>query len=59
MKDEVKAQESPFTEDMIRDYRQKLTVSLQEQLKNNQDLNDIVDQMKQDQQKYKIRWLIN
>ena len=38
MKDEVKAQESPFTEDMIRDYRQKLTASLQEQLKNNQDL---------------------
>ncbi|EFU84243.1 type VII secretion protein EsaA [Staphylococcus lugdunensis] len=51
VKDEVKAQESPFTEDMIRDYRQKLTASLQEQLKNNQDLNDIVDQMKQDQQK--------
>lgn len=50
VKDEVKAQESPFTEDMIRDYRQKLTASLQEQLKNNQDLNDIVDQMKQDQQ---------
>ena len=35
---------------MIEDYRQKLTESLEEQLRNNQDLNDALDQIKQDNQ---------
>ncbi|MBX5322297.1 type VII secretion protein EsaA [Staphylococcus caprae] len=50
VKDDVKEQESPFTKDMIEDYRQKLTESLEEQLRNNQDLNDALDQIKQDNQ---------
>lgn len=51
VKDDVKKQESPFTDEMIEDYRKELTKSMRAQLDDNQDLKDALQQIKDDKQK--------
>lgn len=51
VKDEVKKEESPFTDKMIDDYREKLTKSMKEELNHNKDLNNALKQIKDDKQK--------
>ncbi|ARJ50993.1 type VII secretion protein EsaA [Staphylococcus lutrae] len=50
MKKDVESEESPFTEAMIEEYRQKLTESMKQQLSENPELKDALSQM-QDQNK--------
>lgn len=50
LKKQVKKQESPFTKKMIEDYRKKLTKSITSQLDDNKELNDAVQQVKDDHQ---------
>ena len=42
---------SPFTDEMIEDYRKELTKSMRAQLDDNQDLKDALQQIKDDKQK--------
>lgn len=51
VKDDVKKQDSPFTDEMIEDYRKELTKSMKAQLDDNQELNDALQQIKEDKQK--------
>ncbi|WP_323703684.1 type VII secretion protein EsaA [Mammaliicoccus sp. Dog046] len=50
LKKQVKKQESPFTKKMIEDYRKNLTKSITSQLDDNKELNDAVQQVKDDHQ---------
>ncbi|MFG0930768.1 type VII secretion protein EsaA, partial [Staphylococcus sp. 231237_7MaSpsaltlick] len=51
IKDDIKKEKSPFTDEMIDDYRDRLTKSINSQLDNNKELNDALKQTNEDNQK--------
>lgn len=55
VKDDVKRQESPFTDEMVEDYRKELTKSMKTELDDDQELNDALQQIKDDKQEIKIQ----
>ncbi|UEX90023.1 type VII secretion protein EsaA [Staphylococcus ratti] len=46
VKKDVASQESPFTDDMLKEYKEKLTESMKKQLSENEELNDAISQIK-------------
>ncbi|UXU64131.1 type VII secretion protein EsaA [Staphylococcus agnetis] len=59
IKKEIEAEESPFTEDMIDAYKEKLTESMKHQLEENPELNDALSQMKDQNEKLRNDLLQN
>lgn len=59
IKKEIEAEESPFTEDMIEAYKEKLTESMKHQLEENPELNDALSQMKDQNEKLRNDLLQN
>ncbi|AJC97014.1 type VII secretion protein EsaA [Staphylococcus hyicus] len=59
IKKEIEAEESPFTEDMIDVYKEKLTESMKHQLEENPELNDALSQMKDQNEKLRNDLLQN
>lgn len=59
IKKEIEAEESPFTEDMIDAYKEKLTESMKHQLEENPELNEALSQMKDQNEKLRNDLLQN